>query len=256
MNNAITYEFPLNEKIRVFIRLEHLFKQYKHFSASPDMTDKRAAISVLLDIMSIFKRSDIRSEVLKELTRQTGILKKIASSEGVNKEMLKDILDQLEEITKKLHGLSDKKNANQTENTLLQNIAQRSAIPGGSCSFDLPEYHYWLTQNEENRIKDLENWSRPFIDINTAISYILNFIRNSCSAEPQVATAGFFQIALDQNQPFQLIRLQIDNNIPCYAEISGGKHRCNIRFMEVSTDNKTPVQSVQDIPFSLTRCLF
>jgi Uncharacterized protein conserved in bacteria len=170
--------------------------------------------------------------------------------------MLKDILDQLEEITKKLHGLSDKKNGNQTENSLLQNIAQRSSIPGGSCSFDLPEYHYWLTQQEENRIKDLENWSRPFMDINTAINYILDFIRNSCSPEPQVATAGFFQIALDQNQPFQLIRLQLDNAIPCYAEISGGKHRCNIRFMEVDTVNNNPKQSVQDIPFTLTRCLF
>ncbi|MEY3880331.1 MAG: hypothetical protein RIQ94_1126, partial [Pseudomonadota bacterium] len=27
VNNTITYEFPLNERIRVFIRLEQLFQQ-------------------------------------------------------------------------------------------------------------------------------------------------------------------------------------------------------------------------------------
>ncbi len=256
MNTAITYEFPLNEKIRVFIRLEHLFNQFIYFSANPNMNDKRAAISVLLDIMSIFKRTDIRSEVLKELTRQNTILKKIANSEGVNKVKLQSILDQLDEITKKLHGLSEKMSVSSPKNNLLQNIAQRSSIPGGSCSFDVPEYHYWLSQNDAICIKDLEAWSKPFMKINTAIEYILNFIRNSCSPEPQTAVAGFFQIALDQNQPFQLISVEIDQSLPYYAEISGGKHRCNIRFMEISPENGSPTQSVQDIPFSLTRCLF
>ena len=256
MNNAIIYEFPLNDKIRVFIRLEHLFNQFIYFTANPNMNDKRAAISVLLDIMSIFKRTDIRSEVLKELTRQNTILKKIANSEGVNKIKLQAILDQLEDITKKLHGLSEKMNGANSKKALLQNIAQRSSIPGGSCSFDIPEFHYWLSQDDEHCIKDLETWSKPFMNVNTAITYILNFIRGSCSPEPQTATAGFFQIALDQNQPFQLISVQIDKSLPYYAEISGGKHRCNIRFMEINPENGSPVQSLQDIHFSLTRCLF
>ncbi len=256
VNNTITYEFPLNEKIRVFIRLEHLFNQFIHFSASPVVNDKRAAITVLLDIISIFKRTDLRSEVLKELTRQTTVLKKIANSEGVNKEMLQGILTQLDEVTKKLHGMTEKLGLGNTENNLLQSIAQRSSIPGGSCSFDLPEYHYWLTQAEENRVNDLENWFRPFKDINTALNYILNFIRNSCNPKPEIALAGFYQIALDQNQPYQLIRLNVDKSIKCFAEISGGKHRCNIRFMEVMPDNKIPVQCITDIPFTLTRCLF
>ena len=256
MNNSITYEFPLNEKIRVFIRLEHLFNQFIHFSASPDMNDKRAAISVLLDIISIFKRSDLRSEVLKELTRQNTALKKIANSEGVNQEKLQEILNQLDDVTKKLHGLTEKMGLTNADNNLLQSIAQRSSIPGGSCSFDLPEYHYWLSQDEAYRIRDLENWFKPFKDINTAVNYILNFIRNSCNPKSETALAGFFQIDLDQKQPYQLIRLDVDKSIQCFAEISGGKHRCNIRFMQIMSDNKTPIQSVADIPFTLTRCLF
>jgi cell division protein ZapD len=256
VNNTITYEFPLNERIRVFIRLEQLFQQFIHFSAGETVADKRAAITVLLDIMSIFRRNDLKSEVLKELDRQATVLGKIADSEGVDKEKLQNILDELAQISKKLYAVSGKIGINIMESDLFQSIAQRSSIPGGTCCFDLPEYHYWLEQEESVRLKDLQHWSSPFIDIHTAIDFILNFIRNSRSPNQEIATAGFFQVSLDKSQPFQLIKVSVDKSIPCFAEISGGKHRCTIRFMEPADDDKRPTQSTDDIPFTLTCCLF
>jgi cell division protein ZapD len=227
-----------------------------HFSAGETVADKRAAIIVLLDIMSIFRRNDLKSEILKELDRQATVLGKIANSEGVDREILQNILDQLAQISKKLHAVTGKIGINIMESDLFQSIAQRSSIPGGTCSFDLPEYHYWLEQDESVRLKDLQHWSGPFIDIHTAIDFILNFIRTSRSATQEVAVAGFFQISLDKSQPFQLIKVSVDKSIPCFAEISGGKHRCTIRFMEPSADDKHPTQSTDDIPFTLTCCLF
>ena len=256
MNNTITYEFPLNERIRVFIRLEQLFQQFLHFSNGETVADKRAAITVLLDIMSIFRRNDLKSEVLKELDRQATVLNKIANSAGVDNERLQEILDQLAQISKKLHAVTGKIGIHIMESDLFQSIAQRSSIPGGTCSFDLPEYHYWLEQDESKRLKDLQHWSSPFIDIHTAIDFILNFIRNSRSTSHEVAAAGFFQISLDKTQPFQLIKINVDKSLPCFAEISGGKHRCTIRFMEPSADDTRPTQSTDDIPFTLTCCLF
>lgn len=255
VNNTITYEFPLNERIRVFIRIEQLFQQFSHFSAGETIADKRAAISTLLDIMLIFRRNDLKSEILKELDRHAAILNKIASSDGINTQLLDSILGQLEQISKKLHSITGKIGINVMENDLFQSIAQRSSIPGGTCSFDLPEYHYWLEQDEAVRFNDLQHWRSPFNDISTAIDLILNFIRNSRSHTQEVAVAGFFQIPLDKSQPFQLLKISVDKSIPCFAEISGGKHRCTIRFMEPSTD-KRPTQSTSDIPFSLTCCLF
>ena len=256
MNNTITYEFPLNERIRVFIRLEQLFQQFLHFSNGETVADKRAAITVLLDIMSIFRRNDLKSEVLKELDRQATVLNMIANSAGVDNERLQEILDQLAQISKKLHAVTGKIGIHIMESDLFQSIAQRSSIPGGTCSFDLPEYHYWLEQDESKRLKDLQHWSSPFIDIHTAIDFILNFIRNSRSASHEVAAAGFFQISLDKTQPFQLIKINVDKSLSCFAEISGGKHRCTIRFMEPSADDTRPTQSTDDIPFTLTCCLF
>ena len=83
MNTSIIYEFPLNERMRVFIRLEQLFNQFKHHLYGDNEFDKRAAISVLLDIMAIFKRNDLKSEILKELDRQSNALHKIAQNQNL-----------------------------------------------------------------------------------------------------------------------------------------------------------------------------
>ena len=256
MTNTITYEFPLNEKIRTFISLENLFQQFIHFSEADSVIDKRAAISCLLDIIAIFKRTDLRAEVLKELNHQSSVLKKIASHEGVNTGKLHEILDQLEDISNKLYAYNGKVGSQTEENELLQSIAQRSSIPGGAFSFDLPEYHHWLNQDESVRAQDLQNWSQPYIEVNTALEFILNFIRNSRPPKHELAEAGFFQVSLDKAQPFQLLKVTLDKSLGCFAEISGGKHRCNIRFMEPTQDSKRARQSVNDIPFSVTRCFF
>jgi cell division protein ZapD len=256
VNNTITYEFPLNERIRVFIRLEQLFLQFNHFLTGSTVADNRAAINALLDIMMIFSRNNIKTEILKELERHSQVLNKIANSQNVDKEKLEQLLMQLNQTSKRLYAATGKVGINILESDLFQSIAQRSAIPGGTCSFDLPEFHYWLEQDEASRLKDLQHWSSPFIDIRTAISLILDFIRKSNASSEEIAEAGFFQISLDKGQPYQLLKVSLDKSIACFAEISGGKHRCSIRFMKPSSDNKRPSQSPDNIPFSLTCCLF
>lgn len=256
MNTTITYEFPLNERIRVFIRLEQLFKQFSHFLTGETVADKRAAISTLLDIMTIFRRNDLKSEILKELDRHANALNKLAHNQSVDSQKLEELLSTLNQTSKKLYAANGKVGAHVMESDLFQSVAQRSSIPGGTCSFDLPEFHYWLEQDEAIRIKDLEHWSSPFNDIRAAIELILNFIRNCSAPTQEIAEAGFFQFLLDTNQPYQLLKISLDKSINCYAEVSGGKHRCTIRFMVPSSDNKRPSQSPDDIPFALTCCLF
>lgn len=256
MKNQVIYEFPLNERIRVFIRLEQLFKQFSHFSVGLSSYDKRASIDILLDIMSIFRRNDLKSEILKELDRHSKVLGKFAESKSVDSKQLDSILEKINQTSKKLYANSGKIGMEIMESDLFQSIAQRSAIPGGTCSFDLPEYYYWLEQDEAIRLKDLERWSQPFNEVRASIDLILDFIRNSNAPSEEVAQAGFFQIALDKSMSYQLIKVSLDKSLPCFAEISGGKHRCSIRFMVPSAEQHRPTQSPDDIPFMLTRCLF
>jgi len=166
------------------------------------------------------------------------------------------LLNDVSRTSKNLYASSGKIGIHVMESDLFQSIAQRSSIPGGTCSFDLPEFHYWLEQEEAIRLKDLQQWGTPFNDIRNAIDLILNLIRNSCRDTQEIAKAGFFQISLDHSQPYQLVKVSLDKSLRYFAEISGGKHRCTIRFMVPSNDEKRPLQSSDDVPFTLSCCQF
>lgn len=256
MNDLTTYEFPLNERIRLFIRLEQLFLQFDHFMAGHSVWDDRAVVSTLIDIVGVFNRNDLKSETLQEIDRQAGVLNKMARlGEGVDQSKLAQVIGRLEGLGKTLYGRSGKVSLALMENELYKSISQRKSMQGGSCSFDLPAFHHWLEGDETARRQDLEAWAEPFLQIRTAIDMLLNFIRTSATATLEEAPAGFYQKTLDHSLPYQLLRVAIPRHAPYYAEISGGKHRFTVRFM-LRDPVQRALQTGDDIDFKLTCCLF
>lgn len=255
LNDPIIYEFPLNERIRLFMRLEQLFQQLDHFMEGDSVWDSRAVIATLLDILALFSRNDLKSEALKELDRHSAILTKMTRSQSdVDRGKLDKILAKLESLSKELYGTPGKIGLSLMENELFKSISQRSSIPGGTCSFDLPAFHYWLQLGDAQRKQDLENWIRPFRLIRSAIDILLNFIRTCATPADEQASAGFFQKTLDHTLPYQLLRVAVQRSEPYFAEISGGKHRFTVRFM-VPDPAQRPVQSTRDVKFQLTCCM-
>lgn len=256
MNTQITYEFPLNERMRVFMRLEHLFIQLKHFLAGSTASDKRAAMMTLIDILSIFSRNNLKSELLIETERLSRVLGIVASNPEVDTQKLQEMLQKLNETKRNLYANSGKVGSKLIANNLFQCVSQRSSIPGGSCSFDLPAFHYWLSQDEKVLTKQLDEWTQPFLEIHEAIELVLNFIRQSNDPTQEIAKNGFFQLSLplDVNESVQILQVQIEKGTPFFAEISGGKHRFTVRFMSLGLDSERPTQTNRDVPFSLTCC--
>lgn len=254
LNDLALYEFPLNERIRMFMRLEQLFQQIDHFMRGGSVWESRAFISTLLEILAIFGRNDLKSEILKEVDRHIGVLSKIANNQKIDHSKLERILSKLNAIGDELYSTSGKIGYSLMENELFKCISQRSTIPGGTCAFDLPAYHYWLQQDESRRKQDLEHWLQPFGTIRTAIDLLLNFIRQSAAPTLEQGQAGFFQKTLDHSLPFQLLRVGLKRSQPCFAEISGGKHRFTIRFM-TSNAGERPTQTDEDVSFQLTCCM-
>lgn len=238
------------------MRLEQLFKQLDHFLKGTTVYDNRAVIAVLLDILMIFNRNDLKAEVLKELKRHAKLLGYLTTNDGIDSKKLTTILDNVNVMSEKLYQASGRIGRSIMESDLFKSISQRSSIPGGMCSFDLPEFHYWLEQDTEAQQYDLQLWTEPFDDIGQALSLILNFIRESSNSTQEVAESGFFQLTLEQSRPYQLLRISVDQSLPCFAEISGGKHRFTVRFMKKSSGEIRATQVSDDIPFSLTRCAF
>ncbi len=251
----LVFEFPLSERIRIFLRLEQLFRQIDYFMDRDCVWDRRAAITMLLDVLTIFSRNDLKSEILKELDRHSGVLTRIARSQGVDHEKLHFLRGQIDKISHDLYAINGKIGLGLMENELFKSIAQRSSIPGGTCAFDLPEYHYWLEKDAQKRHADLIEWTQPFTPIREAVDLILRFIRQSSVPVQKTANGGYFQQALDRSLPTQLLCVSIAESMPYFAEISGGKHRFTVRFMTVEK-NERPVQTGNDIQFLLTQCIF
>ncbi len=255
MDIQTSYEFPLNERIRVFLRLEQLFIELRHFLMGSSILDKRAVMGTLLSISTIFSRNNIKSELLKESERLINVLNKRRDSPDAKVSELDEMLTKLADSKKILHTYNEKIGGSLIKNYLFQSFSQRNTIPGGTCSFDLPAYHYWLSQTEEKQTEELEEWTKPFLDMYHAIELILNLIRENGIPEEKIAPKGFFQLTLDNNEICQLLRVQIPQKNPCFAEISGGRHRFTVRFMRFSSEEgERPIQWSSDMPFSLSCC--
>lgn len=254
MKDFITYEFPLNERIRLFMRVEQLFQQIHHFSQGNSIWDSRALVTNLLEMLNLLGRNDLKSEVLKELDRHTTALTRITRKEGSDSAKIGEILSELESMSRRLYSTPGRVGVELLENDLIKSIAQRTSIPGGTCSFDLPAFHLWLHLDRKQRIADLDVWLESLRDIHTAIAKLLGFIRSCSDSSIQIATGGYFQKTLDHSQPYQLLSVKLESGSPYFAEISGGKHRFSVRFMVMDTTGR-PVQASGDIEFQLNCAL-
>ncbi|MCU7916678.1 MAG: cell division protein ZapD [Candidatus Thiodiazotropha sp. (ex Gloverina cf. vestifex)] len=255
MADLIHFEHPLNERIRTFLRLEHLFMQVDHFRPLADPWSNRSAIEGLLSIISIFGRSDLKTEILKELERHTSNLERVRQQPDVDTQTLGQVLDDLEQAIHQVYRLDGQIARRLRSNEFLNTILQRNSIPGGSCNFDLPQYHYWLNQPHEVRQDQMSEWMQELHPVREAVVLLLNLVRNSNLSTQERAPQGLFQRTLDNSAPAQMIRVGLPRTATVFTEISGNKNRFNIRFLEV-VDTGRPIQVSRDIDFLLTACIF
>ncbi|MES9899045.1 MAG: cell division protein ZapD [Sedimenticola sp.] len=252
--DKIIYEHPLNERVRTLLRLEHLFREVDYHAPRSEVWASRAAISSLLDMASIFSRADIKTDLIKELKRHQEKLQSIDMSQGVDTDRLQQILNELKLITEEIHDLTGQIGQSLRNNEFLKSIMQRSSIPGGNCTFDLPLYHHWLEQSHELRQAELQGWISTLKPVESAVSLILSLIRGSTRPTTELAVSGFFQRNIDAQTPAQLIRVGLPREGRLFAEISGGKHRFSVRFMDVSGSER-PSQTKEDVAFFLNCCI-
>lgn len=253
MSIPVLYEQPLNERIRSFLRLEHLFSQISYFNDRQSVWDSHACVSILLEILGILDRSDVRGEVLKELDRHSSGLSRLLDTPGIDHDRLDIALEQLTRQIAKIHQLPNKLGSEIRENDLLNSVRQRTLIMGGTCGFDLPAYHYWLNQPHEIKAESISKWLSVITPLQSGIELLLNLTRNSSLFERQSAEAGFFQRSLDTQNPCQLLRISLPPECGAYPEVSGNKHRVNVRFLAYNEAGR-PKQVSYNLEFDLSCC--
>ena len=82
-----------NERIRIFIQLDQLFRQFKDKIETITILDKGTAINCLLDIISMLKTYNLRLEIVKEFESQMSLSKK--SNNSLELSLIQNILSQI-----------------------------------------------------------------------------------------------------------------------------------------------------------------
>src|SRR5690606_37694016 len=113
------YELPLNERVRTFMRLEHLFAQVHGHAEGEGPWDSRAALTGLLEILAILGRGDVRSDVLREMERQGQALSRLRNRHGVDAGRLGAILENLEKFRTRLDASEAQVGRNLKDNEFL-----------------------------------------------------------------------------------------------------------------------------------------
>ncbi|MCB2262855.1 MAG: cell division protein ZapD [Candidatus Thiosymbion ectosymbiont of Robbea hypermnestra] len=252
----LTFEHPLNERIRTLLRLEHLLGKSAYFLSREDPWMSRAAIEGILDLLAVTARTDTKAEILKELARNIGILKRVQEGPEVDAQALQKLRDDLEQAAAEMHRLSGQIGQSLQQDGLLKEIAKCGGLPGGICGFDLPRYHHWLKQPSDLRQMQLHAWMQELQSLSKAVTLILSLARTSGTSDEVTAIGGLFQEAVDIQAPVQLVRIRLrDTDDHLFPEISGYRNHFSIRFMSIRETGQ-PVSWRQDTTFSLTRCAF
>ncbi|MBL1141636.1 MAG: cell division protein ZapD [Proteobacteria bacterium] len=256
MQNKIIFEQPLNERMRNLLRLEHLFDLIAFRSQeSISKWDYRNILESLLEINDLLSRSDFKTELIKELERHSLMLTALENNPAVDQTRLRQINSDIGELSLELKSSSYQPGNSLKEDELVTSFKQRTSIPGGTCNFDLPRLHYWLNQANVKQLQDLENWSKDIEPIKKSTHLALDMIRNSTNPVKEKAESGFFQKPIESDIACQLIRVILPSASRYYPEISGGKHRFTIRFMEETSTINRPSQTSSDVEFELHCCI-
>ena len=248
------FEQPLNEKLRTFLRLDFLYSQSLYHNDKASSWGSRAAMASLLDMLAIATRGDVRSDVLKELERHLAKLHEYQNHPGIDAVRLRALMSNLIRLRADLSAAGVAWLQPLRDSEFLAAIKHRSAIPGGTCEFDLPDYYFWLSQPDEVRMDTFVRWQgllRPLCD---AIAELLWLTRQNGRATKEMARGGVFNINFDRETPYQLLRVTLPAGSALYPEISGSHYRCSMRFLEWTDIDSRPKQTDVDVPFTLTCC--
>jgi cell division protein ZapD len=249
---VILYEYPFNERIRTYLRLEHLFRRLGELIPRSHPVDHHYALATIFEVMDVAARADLKSDVMKDLERQKHTLMGYRGNPAISEAALDEVISHLDACFATLNRIPGKAGQPLTENEWLMSIRSRVGIPGGTCEFDLPGYYAWQHLSAEQRRADLERWATTLAPLAESIHLLLKMLRDSGTAQKVIAASGQLQQTLPQGRTFQLLRLRIDPALGVVPEISANRLMVSVRLMRQDSERMQP--SNESTPFEVTLC--
>ena len=104
----ILYEYPFNERIRTYLRLQQLFDRLGQLMPRPDAMDHHFALTTLFEVMEVASRSELKSDVLKDLERQKQIYNSYRGNPAISEKALDGVIAQLDTHFEALNAINGK----------------------------------------------------------------------------------------------------------------------------------------------------
>lgn len=248
----ILYEYPFNERIRAYLRLEYLFDRLFFFAGEGDPHHHQIAVATLFDILDATERTDVKTSVLQDLERQRMALVALRDHPGVAQDALEAMLTDMERTVTTLAG-QGRAGQPLRENEWLISLRGRLTVPGGATQVDMPSYHAWQHKSQADRGVDLQTWIAPLRPLHDAVAMALRLLRESGRRTDIVAEQGAYQQML-AGKLFQLLRVWVDPSQGAFPEISANKYMIWIRFSTQERESK-PQPVARDIGFQMSLCV-
>lgn len=256
-SSTLTFECPLTERARTWLRLEELFGRTRTFAARKESIDHRSALLGLFHIVDTAGRSDLKTDLLQELDRQRSVWSTQLDNPDVAREALSEFLADMDAVIHDLHGQIGKIGAHLRDSEWLQAVRTRAASPGGACAFELPMLHSWLQRTEFERRQELKSWLDPLAPLEEAVLLVLRLLRESSQMTAETAHHGNFHRALASSRTPLLARMEVDAGYAVVPEVSANKYTVNVRFLEhggFSHSGGRAAVAHRSVPFRLALC--
>lgn len=247
----ILYEYPFNERVRAYLRLEYLFDRLFFLVRGDDMRAHQIAVSTLFDVLDVLERTDVKGAILQDLERQRAGLAPLRNHPGVAQEVLEGMLGDMERVIGVLTA-QGKIGQALRENEWLTSLRGRLSVTGGATQMDMPSFYAWQHKPAEVRRADLARWTDSLMGLCEGLTLALRMLRENGARSQAVAEQGAYQQMLGGKQ-HQLLRVWIDPAHGVFPEISANKYMIWIRYATQEGELK-PQPVTRDVPFSMSLC--
>ena len=247
-NQVSLYEEPVQEKIRKFIKIEFLLNKIHYFKGKDDKSENYIALLALCELYEVLSRSDIKSELIREIENQSAYLEKVKKIPQADHSKLSSVLEKQNQLLKLIYNIEINYLDHLERDVLFKTILKNCFTQLQPASID-----FWLSRDILNRETQIDLWLEPLIFIKRSIDFILEVIRKSGRFEDRMAEKGFFIEKLDPKKNILLIRVTLTSDLYYYPQISVGKQRLTIMFT-TKDDKNSLVPYQQDLNFILTTC--
>jgi cell division protein ZapD len=251
----IIFEQPLNENLRICLRLEQLIAQLQEHLSNQSTRGSQMALISLLRLVDVMDRPDLKSKLMQMLSQYATTLGQLERFPQVDTKRLQSILTHLDELLKQLHRMPGRIGEALRNHDFLNQLRPQLANPGGIFFHHVPIFALWLQQPYELRARELAQWADALQPLPEIASLVLELSRNSTAPQTVTTEQGFYHQKLDATLPCQLIRVAVPVKLMVYVKMSVSVKHVSIQFVRPDyVTGERPKQISEPVTFLLTCC--